>query len=503
MGEPYHFVINFAGELGVKGRDIRNRFIARLAGNLTDAMKSAGHPFEIERRWSRLFLISPNEAAGATAARVFGVRSVAKAVRRPWTDLEDLVATGGKVLRSAVRGRTFAVRVRRGDRANQLPFRSPEVERRIGALLAPHSAGVSLKTPEVEARVELHDGSAYFFAERVDGPGGLPLGSGGRALALVSGGFDSAVAAWLTLRRGVRLEYLFFDLGGESHRMGSLEVLKILADRWSYGHRPRLRVVDLRPVAKQIRERCPEGLWQVVLKRVMVRLACRLAEATDSAALVTGEAIGQVSSQTLENLRAIEAAADLPVLRPLVTCPKEEILDLARRIGTYEASSRVREYCGLGGSGPETDVPTDRADSAEAALEPALLSRLMEEGAELDLRTLELRGGSAPDLRVGAIDDAAQAVDLRSEGAYRSWHYPGAIRMGYAEALDAAGDLDRGRRYVFYCELGLKSAHVAEVLGRAGVDARYYAGGLRRLVRWAESTVDPALSAALSPALLE
>ncbi len=496
------FVLSYGGELSVKAKGTRNRFSERLARNLADALASAGVEHEIRRTWSRIYVESPSARVAEVASRVFGVSAVGVAERRPWKDLDDLLVSGEELFSAAVAGKTFAVRVRRGGRGGRgqkLPFRSPEIERRLGSLLSPHAAGVDLRHPQVEVRVELRRGDAYFSHRRVPGPGGLPLGTEGRALALISGGFDSAVAAWLMLRRGVLLDYLFLNLGGDGHRDAVLEVAKVLADDWSYGTTPRLHMVDFRPLVEEIQARCPKRLWQVVLKRQMLRAADAVARMTRSAAIVTGEAVGQVSSQTLQNLVVISAATEMPVLRPLITSPKDEILGLARRIGTHDLSAGVPEHCALTPRQPETHAKPRKTARVEAGLDPAKLAGLVEARAVFDLRALDLGKLSAPDLEVDAVPEGAVVLDLRSTPAFKSWHYPGALRLGYAEAIKAHRSFDREATYLVVCEIGLKSAHLAELMHQAGFRAHHFRGGLKQLRRYAGDS--EALRAATSPAL--
>lgn len=496
------YVLSYGGELSVKAKGTRNRFSERLARNLADALTGAGLEHRIRRTWSRLYVESPSARVAEVAARVFGVSAIRVAERRSWEGLDDLLRAGEEIFSAAVAGKTFAVRVRRGGHNQNAPFRSPEVERRLGSLLLPGAAGVDLKHPQVEASIELRRGDAYFSHRRVAGPGGLPLGTEGRALSLISGGFDSAVASWLLLRRGVMLDYLFLNLGGDGHRDAVLEVVKVLADDWSHGTAPRLHMVDFRPLVEDIQARCPQPLWQVVLKRQMLRAADHVARLTRSATIVTGEAVGQVSSQTLQNLVVISAATDVPVLRPLVASLKEEILDLARRIGTHDLCAGVPEHCALTPRRPETHAKPRRTAEAEARLDPAMLAELVEARAIFELRALDLSKLSAPDLEVDAVPEDAVVLDLRSAPAYKSWHYPGALRLDYPAALKAHRSFDRDACYLVYCEVGLKSAHLAELMHQAGYRAHHFRGGLKQLMRTSVGD-DEALRAATSPVLLK
>ena len=252
----------------------------------------------------------------------------------------------------------------------------------------------------------------------------------------------------------------------------------------------------------------------------MLVLAEGLALAIRARGLVTGDALGQVSSQTLPNLGVVQNAVTLPVLRPLVSASKDEILADARRVGTYEASSKVPEYCGLtpdgasgGSGGAATHTTIDEVVEAETALDRGTLSSLLDERATLDLRALDLKTVRSASLAIedleaferemgGKMDDVVW-LDVRSHKAYESWHPPGAILLGFPAALDEFRDLDPAAEYVVYCEVGLKSAQLAEAMAAAAYGARHVAGGFRKVLRWAERRHDPALRAALSPVLLD
>ena len=163
------------------------------------------------------------------------------------------------------------MRARRSGDRSKVPLRSKDVEIDLGTALLAHARKVDLDHPEVTASVEIQPREAYFFRDRVRGPYGLPLGTESRALSLVSGGFDSAVASWMMLRRGVGLDYVFFNLGGTAHELGALRVMKVIAAQWSHGDRPRLHSIDFRPVVLALQEAVTPRYWQVVLKRLMLR----------------------------------------------------------------------------------------------------------------------------------------------------------------------------------------------------------------------------------------
>ncbi|HEX2486065.1 MAG TPA: THUMP domain-containing protein [Myxococcota bacterium] len=479
-------LVRLSGELSTKARATRSRFLTLLVANLRDALAAEGLSAEVERAHERLYVHPAEPPVLDLLGRVFGVQSLSLVERVAFAGLGDLVDVCAERFAEAVRGRSFAVRARMvGDPAHR-PFGARDLERELGTRLLPSARKVDLSHPEVTARIEVHRGAAHLFEGAVSGPGGLPLGSEGRALALVSGGFDSAVAAWLMLRRGVALDYAFCNLGGRTHEAGTLRVLKVLADRWSYGYRPRVFALDFRPVAEQLLARCEPRYRQVVLKREMLRAATRLGRAIRARALVTGESVGQVSSQTLANLAVISEATDYMLLRPLVGARKDEIIAQAERIGTAALSAVVAEYCALVPRRPATAARLDDVRREEAALDPGVVEQAVRNAQRLDLRAFDPDAKLLADLETDAVPPGATLVDLRTREEFASWHHPAAVRLDFADTLRAVSSLPREREYVLVCEFGLKSAHLAELMREAGLRASHFRGGTRALRRWHE-----------------
>jgi tRNA uracil 4-sulfurtransferase len=498
------FILRHSGDFYTKARKTRLRFQLRCARNAEDALRSHGIPYHLVKTWSRFYLETPDANAAEVLTRVFGLQSVSLAEPRPWTELDEIVAHGVDVFAESVRGRTFAVRATRRGGVEQIPFDSMVVERALGRALLDAGAGkVRLDDPEVTAWVEVEPGKAHFFREKARSWGGLPIGVEGRAVSLVSGGFDSAVASWLMLKRGVELDYVFCNLGGSAHRLGVLKVMKVIADRWSYGSRPRLFEIDFQPVAAELREKAKPQHWQILLKRQMVRAAEMIALRTRRLGMVTGEAIGQVSSQTLQNLAVIsQAARILPVLRPLLGFNKEEILDLVRRIGVYDLAAAVGEYCDMVPRNPATRArPADIARD-EDCLDPDLLKSLVITRTVWHLRDLPPEALAPSGLEADHIPAGATVLDLRPAHAFKAWHYPGALRLDFPHALEAFPSFDRTRPYVLVCEVGLKSAALAEKMQQAGFQAWHCGGGIKDLMALAEKEKKVDLSL-LAPAIRE
>jgi thiamine biosynthesis protein ThiI len=479
-------LVRFSGDVTTKARATRKRFVQRLGKNLKDALKSEGETGHVTRTHDRLLIETSGRGGLDAVSRVFGVQSASRVEPRPWSRAEDLVEAGFGLFQAVVRDKLFAVRVRRVGERSRIPIESAEIERLLGARLLPLARGVNLRHPEVTVHIEVMPEQAYFFHDSRRARGGLPLGVEGNAVALVSGGFDSAVAAWQLLKRGVALDYVFCNLGGRAHQLETLRVLKLLADRWSYGTRPRIHAIDFDRVSRDIQATVETRYWQVILKRLMLRAAEAVAADRGAVAIITGDAVGQVSSQTLQNIAVISQATRLPILRPLVGFNKDEILAIARSIGTYELSKVVGEYCAMVPSRPATHATLAAIEKEEQGLDPALLDRALAERSVVDLRELDLGAVDAPDLEIAEIAPGAIVLDLRSVAAHRAWHYPEARYLDFAEALRTYEQFDKNREYVLYCEFGVKSAHLAELMRQAGFNAHHFGRGLRDLVDYAD-----------------
>ena len=478
---PQLALLRFAGELGIKARATRRQFHHQLIRNLKDAISSQGSIPKIRASRDRAFVEVRSSDDIDALTRVFGVQSVSLVERRTETKLSEIVRAGEDLFRERVRGRRFAVRARRvGDRS-RISVKSTDVERDLGTALLPVSAGVDLDHPEVTLYVEILENETCFFPERIRAHGGIPLGVEGHALALVSGGFDSPVAAWQLLKRGVDLDYVFCNLGGATHLQDALRVIKVLADRWSYGHRPRLHVVDFQGLSAELQSKTTTRYWQILLKRQMLRVAECIARERRALAVVTGEAVAQVSSQTLQNISVISEAASGLVLRPLVGFNKEEIIAMARLIGTFELSQVVGEYCDIVPSRPATAAELGAILAEEEKLDLSRVEAVAAARDVYDLRNFDVEKLEIPELDVERIPDGAIVIDLRSKAEFDGWHHPAALHLDFTQALNAYSHFEVNSSYVFYCEFGLKSAHLAHLLRERGIEAFHVKGGTRTL----------------------
>lgn len=378
--ETHEALIRYS-EIGLKGAN-RPWFERQLQDNLADAL-SDFPGVRIRRARGRMMVQAeqPAEVWAPRAAQVFGVQSVSPA-RRVSLELDSLAAAGAEEITAALaedfpgEGQvSFRVLVNRADKRH--PVRSAALERELADRLLPHQPRlrVQLKNPELALELDLRDNGCWMFARRLEGPGGLPVGTVGRAMCLLSGGIDSPVAAWMTMKRGVRVDlvsFYSFPYVGPQTREKILRLAESLAE-WQ--PKTTLHLVPFADYQVAIRDHCPASYRTVLYRRAMQRLATGLAFRRKCKALITGESLGQVASQTMQNLAAIEDASGMPVLRPLIGMDKQEIIARARRIGTYRLSSLPAPDCCTVFQ-PESPVLYGRADEARAAEESLDISTL-------------------------------------------------------------------------------------------------------------------------------
>ncbi len=385
-------VLATTNEISLKGGN-RPWFERTLTDNVRRTLE--GLPVATIRRPSWRLLISFSEPVDfAEVSRrlttVFGLNSF-MAVRFAGQTLDELTAALGPELET-LSPQTFAVRCTRSDK--RFPMTSPQVEREIGTFVQQRTEWqVDLRNPEVTVSILIDEDGLYFWTQKVPGPRGLPVGVSGRALCLLSGGIDSPVAGWQMLKRGMLLDFIHFHSVPRTNPASIEKVARMasILDR-SQGT-ARLVLVPLLSVQEEIVARCPAEYRVLLYRRFMLRIADAVGNRFRSKALITGEALGQVASQTIENLAAVEEIAQRPVLRPLIGYDKQEIIARAREIGTYEISIEPHQDCCsfLLPDNPATRSTPSQLTSAEAALE---VDRLVEEVTD-QAEIRQLNGRSA------------------------------------------------------------------------------------------------------------
>ncbi len=336
------------GEIVLKGQN-RRAFEGKLMVNAKRRLQKFGD-FRVYATQSTVYVEPKNEDCDMDGAldamtKVFGAVTVTRA-RACEKDKDKIFETAKAYLSGDMHGaKSFKVETKRSDK--QFPMTSIEVSQYVGGLLSesfPDTA-VDVHEPELVVHVEIRETSAYVHAKPLLGAGGLPVGSNGRAVTLLSGGIDSPVSSYMIARRGIHLipvHFFSFPYTSEQAKEKVIELARILTD---YCGRLTVEIVPFTHIQEEIREKCPEEYFTLIMRRFMMRISEKIALQNDCRALVTGENLGQVASQTMEALRVTEEPLSLPVLRPLIGMDKSDIISLARKIGTFETSILPYEDC--------------------------------------------------------------------------------------------------------------------------------------------------------------
>ena len=368
------------GEIALKGGN-RSLFIRQLIKNIGKALKGIDHSIIKDR--GRIFIkpvSGPEDTDRAVERlkRVFGIVSLSRVVMVE-KDLDTIKRTALEMVRKRSPG-SFKVESRRADKS--FPVGSPEICRLVGGFILKNSEGIKVDVhrPDLMINIEIRD-KAYIFAGMEKGSGGLPTGTGGKGLLLLSGGIDSPVAGWMVAKRGVELEAVHFHsfpFTSERAKQKVIDLAEVLA---GYTGGLNLHMVSLTDIQSSINMNCPAEQSTILTRRFMMRIAERIAEEVRALALVTGESLGQVASQTMESIYVTDSCVNLPVFRPLVGMDKTEIIERARNIGTYELSILPYEDCCtlFLPQHPETRPRLERIMQSESHLE---IQRLVDKAVE-------------------------------------------------------------------------------------------------------------------------
>lgn len=378
----YEFILIRYGELALKGKN-RNIFEQQLAENIKQQLK--GHDIKIKRTFGRMYLYLAGEdfqEVSSKLQRVFGISSYSPAIKAELDVDRIKEACLESILAMKPAPQTFKISVRRVNKS--FPYSSQEMNHILGGHILRNLDGkikVDVHHPDTEITVEIREEAAYIMSARFPGAGGLPVGSSGKAMLLLSGGIDSPVAGYLALKRGLRIEAVHFHSYPFTSERAQQKVIDLCKKLSQYAGSIRLHMVPFTTIQTQIRQHIPEEYSITIMRRFMLRIAERLAEKHKALALVTGDSLGQVASQTLESMHTINEVTNLPILRPLVTMDKQEIIQIAQEIDTYPISILPYEDCCtiFQPKSPKTKPTRERANSLESRLN---LTELIEEAVE-------------------------------------------------------------------------------------------------------------------------
>ncbi|MGF1747554.1 MULTISPECIES: tRNA uracil 4-sulfurtransferase ThiI [Vibrio] len=471
------FIVKPHPEIFVKSDSVRKRFTKILESNLRIIIQRRTESVAVFNRRDHIE-VSANSAQYYNEVleiltHTSGIHHVLEVQQSDFTDLHNIYEQVLELNGGLIAGKTFCVRAKRRGKHE---FTSIELERYVGGGLnqAVESARVKLSKPDVTVNVEIANEKLNQVIARHKGLGGFPLGTQEDLLSLISGGFDSGVSSYLHIKRGSKTHYCFFNLGGPAHEIGVKQVAHFLWNKYGSSAKVKFISVDFEPVVAEILEKVDDGQMGVVLKRMFMRAGGMVAEKFGIQALVTGEALGQVSSQTLTNLRHIDNVTDTLILRPLINWDKEDIIDVAREIGTEDFAKTMPEYCGVISKKPTVKAVKAKLEAEEEKFDFSILEQVVSDARVMDIRDIEKESQQqAPEVeQVQAVEEHAIVLDIRS--ADEEEESPLEIEgvevkhLPFFKLGTQFGDLDQTKTYLLYCDRGVMSRLQALYLQEQG-----------------------------------
>ncbi|WP_028118007.1 tRNA uracil 4-sulfurtransferase ThiI [Ferrimonas senticii] len=475
------FIVKLHPEVMIKSKSVRVRFSKLLVSNIRNVLRKVDEETAVSFNWDHIVVNNRHADEAMRDQLVEALQSIPgiahfyEVTQHRYETIDDIYQAAQLAFAERLAGKTFCVRVKRSGKQD---FSSLDVEKYVGGGLNQHTdaVGVKLKNPDVTVHIQIEEDLAYLVERRHEGLGGMPMATQEDVLSLISGGFDSGVSSFLTIKRGCRTHFCFFNLGGSDHERGVKEVAYYLWSKYGSSHKVRFLSVPFESVVGEILEKVDNGQMGVVLKRMMMKVAGALAERYDIPALVTGEAIGQVSSQTLTNLNVIDRATEKLILRPLINWDKQDIINLAKKIGTQPYAEVMPEYCGVISQKPTVKAVMAKIEAEEAKFSDDLVERIVQETQYYDIRDLANIGNTEKvEIDTVAAATATEIVlDIRApeeqEQAPLVIDGVEVQHLPFFKLGSQFAKLDQSQTYLLYCDRGVMSKLQALYLKEQGHD---------------------------------
>jgi len=462
------FILKLFSEIMVKGDKAKKDMIAQLYQNLQNMLSKIDNDIHIKKFSDKIEVVTPIELVEKSKEILLntpGIDQILEALQFDnITTLEDIKEIVGSIVIESLEDKTFVVRAKR---TGQHPFNSHEIERVVGGyLLAKSKAkGVDLHNPDIVVRLELINNQLNIITKHYKGLSGFPIGSGGDILSLMSGGFDSTVASYMSIKRGLKTHYVFFNLGGNAHEIGVKQVALYLWSKFASSHRVKFVTIPFEDVVAQIFKDIPPSYMGIMLKRLMLQASEEIANDMDIDALLTGESVAQVSSQTLRNLALIDSATSKLVLRPLATTNKPEIIQIAQKIGTKSFAESMPEYCGVISQNPVTHGSYKRLEKVIKAFDYSVLQDAISSAKSIYVdEIIDDINQKAP---IEIVTNPAKddiIIDIRSEEDTLQ-HSNKVLKIPfYNLKKEFQKKLSKNDNYLLYCQKGIMSQLHAQYL---------------------------------------
>jgi len=474
------FVVKLFPEITIKTKPVRQLLVKQLTQNIKNVLCRVDPDVKVKGHWDAIEVRTKDDASAAVNDAVYGalecipgIAHVLRVHEYPLGTFDDIVENTLAIWRQELIGKSFVVRVKRTGKHD---FSSIDLERYVGGGLRKLSEakGVDLHNPDLLIRLEIKDQRLFVIEKRREGLGGFPLGSADSTITLVSGGFDSTVATFQMIRRGIKTHFLFFNLGGAAHENGVKEVIYYLWKKYASSHKVKFISVPFDGVVEEILTEVEDRYMGVVLKRMMMRAANSVCERMNLDAFVTGEALSQVSSQTMKNLRLIDDIANCMVIRPLAVSDKQTIVDQARQIGAASFVERIPEYCGVISRKPNAACKRLDVEHAEAKFDLAVLDQALANAKVESIDTMEWQPTLDMEESLNTPLDQNSAIIVDVRHPLEAEQHPlrvedhSVIALPFYSLNRQFSNLDQSKTYLLYCEKGVMSKMHALHLADAG-----------------------------------
>ncbi len=462
------FIVKFFPEIMIKGSKAKRQMVDQLFSNLQKILERIDKNIKLKKFFDKIEIVSSKEFVTEVRLKLLetpGIELVLEAIQfDDVKTVDEIKLIVNNTMASEIKDKTFVVRAKR---SGTHEFKSTEIERIVGGYMLANNEtkGVNLKDAETTINLELVNNQLNIITYKYKGLSGFPLGTQGDILSLMSGGFDSTIASYLMMKRGVKTHFIFFNLGGVAHEIGVKQVAFYLWSKFGSSHRVSFISIPFDDVITEIFRSTHESYMGVTLKRLMLKAAQKIAEEKGIDALMTGESVAQVSSQTLRNLAIIDKATTKLVLRPLATMNKPEIIDIANEIGTKKFAETMPEYCGVISKNPVTHGSFERMEKEAAKFDYSVLDKAIEKVQEIFVDEIVVDIKEIGQIEV--INDISSSkytiIDIRQSNDCIKTSCE-TLKIPFYKLKNEFKKLPQNKEYLFYCDKGILSQLHAQYL---------------------------------------
>jgi tRNA uracil 4-sulfurtransferase len=462
------FIIKYFTEIMIKGSTAKRQMISQVYNNLVNILSKISNDIKVKKFFDKIEVVCPIEVVIEVRLRLLdtpGIQQILEAIQFDnMSTLDDIKVKVNETMAHEIQGKSFVVRCKR---TGTQEFKSTDVEQTVGGymLAMNDTKGVALKNAEVTINIELVFAQLNIITHKHMGMGGFPIGTQGSILSLMSGGFDSTVASFLAMKRGIKTHFIFFNLGGIAHEIGVKQVAYYLWNKFGSSHRVQFITIPFEDVVTEIFKSVSEPYMGVMLKRLMLQASEKIANDMKIDALVTGESVAQVSSQTLRNLALIDQATSKLVLRPLSMMSKPDIIDIANKIGTSKFAEAMPEYCGVISKNPVTHGNYDRIASEARRFDYSVLDTAIENAIPVNVDEIDVDISEIGQMEV--ISDLCSGdytvIDIRQSADCIETSVE-TLKIPFYKLKSEFKKLPQDKEYLFYCDKGILSQLHAQFL---------------------------------------